>query len=226
MFNEEIEKPDTRPALAVCAPGREFLTKYFDREFDRRIVNTPAQADDTTLPAFIVTSADGSQTDAESAFAETCRQAGLRPLTLRVPHVIGTGMNGLMMTLARGVARGTMLRIRDNKTELSVIHATDIARAAKALAEAERDVVSTVTLSAPPTDMNALVEALGVRIKDKRVGTIAPRWARILYGRSLYNELTTSATADTSVFESICPDFRFADPVEYLKTHVYDNESL
>lgn len=212
--------------MVVRAPERDFVTKYFDRRFNRRVTSVFDDPDiDRTMPAFIVSNADGSRQADEQAFADEARRTGLRPIVLRVPHVIGTGMGGFMMTLARGVARGTTLCIKGNEAQLSIIHAVDLADAAAAVAQTDAD-SAPLTVSAPPTPVNDLILALGVRIKDKRVGSIAPRWARIIYGKSLYRDMTTSVVVDTAAFDALCPGFTYHAPAEYMRTHIYDDESL
>lgn len=130
-----------------------------------------------------------------------------------------------MMRIARGVSRGTMLIIKDNKAVWSVIHATDVARAAKTVAESPIENPDFV-IAANPVSVSDMISALGRRIKDKRVGSISPRWARALYGKQLYDLLTTDCVVDTAPFCAAFPDFRFVNPAEYLTTHVYDHESL
>ena len=166
MFLEEEIIPDKRPFLAVHAPGREFVYKYFDREFDRRITSSPDECD-TDMPAFEIIDTD-LETCAESKrFREECARKGLRIITLVAPDIIGTGMNGTMMRFARGVSRGTMLKIKDNTARRSVIHATDVASAAKTISRSPIE-KSQYTVSAPPVGVNELLDALGQRIKNKR----------------------------------------------------------
>lgn len=225
MFTEEDLKPDTRPVMAVCAPCHGFLLKYLDREFDRRITDVPEDAARGST-AVILTGVENVDNGQIDEFRNKCASKGLPVITLRLPQfVLGTGMNGELMRVARGVSRGTMLLIKDNKAVWSVIHATDVARAAKAVADARVNSADFV-VSAEPVAVNDLIAALGRRIKDKRVGSISPRWARALYGGQLYDLLTKDYTVGTAAFCSAFPEFRFVNPAEYLTTHVYDNESL
>lgn len=224
MFIDQELIPDKRPFMAVSAPGRDFILKYFDRQFDRRITNDPDEAEKGS-PAVLIVDPDEAPGEEVGIFADKARRGGHRLVTVSVRDVIGTGMTGLMMRLARGVARGTLMKIRDNAARWSVTHAVDVARAAEALCrKGEDDLV--VTVSADPVSLSDLVDALGVRIKDKRVGVIAPRWARILYGADYYGLLTSDRIADASEFRAMFPDFIFNDPTQYLTTHVYDNDSL
>ena len=225
MFIEE-KTDDRRPCLALCAPGREFVLKYLEREFNRRITDSPAESDGNG-PVFVIAGVDEKLNAEQEAFIEKAREAGKHIGIVRVPHVIGTGMGDTMMRLARGVARGTMMKIKGNEARWSVVHAVDIARAAARIsAVAGGDTPDEYIVSAPPVPVNDLLEALGVRIKNKRVGYISPRWAALLYGNTLYKSLTTDFMVDTGKFDSMFADFVFNNPARYLSTPLYDDESL
>lgn len=226
MFLEEEIKPDKRPVMAVFAPGREFLLKYFDREFDMRVTTNPAEAEKSSVAVAVLAYDESALPDLED-FIDKCKANGIRIIQLRVPQIIGTGMNGDLMRLARGVARGTMFKIKENEAKWAVIHATDIARAACMVSQ-NTDSDMEFFLSGVAVPVSELLDALGFRIKNKRVGTLSPRWAKILYGRDLFKLLTTDrlAAKECSVFDEAYPDFHFLNPAEYLTTHVYDNESL
>lgn len=249
MFTDQEEQIIERPKVVVAAPAHGFVLKYIDREFDREVVDAlgadewPADAPVFMLSTCDVYAADGSDIvdrpesaplDGQSAalraereFAARCAERGRVPVILRLPMVIGTGMTGLARTLARGVARGTMLVIRDNEAVVSAVHATDVARVARLIVGREPAEAVTVNVAPSPIRLTDLVLALGVRIKDKRVGSIKPFWAKALYGGSLYRDLTRTVTYDTSAVKALLPDdFEFVNPAEYLTTHVYDHESL
>jgi len=210
--------------MVVRAPGQEFIHKYFDREFDCDITGDLPDDGDVTGAVMIVSDPDA--TVDTTSYTDWCTRHGLRSIVIRVPHIIGTGMKGLPMTLARGVMRGTMLCIRDNEAKIAVIHAVDIPRVVRAIVEEGGTEPVDIAVSAPPVHVNDLIQALGRRIKDKRVGSIKPRWARVLYGAERYAELTTDYAVNTEAFDARFPDFEFVNPVEYLITHVYDDESL
>lgn len=142
--------------------------------------------------------------------------------TLRCPYIIGTGMDGLPMRIAAGIKRGTFAHIRDNEAHISVIHATDVARAAQ-LASGIQGAYTLTDITDP--SICDLAEALAHRLNDKRLLTIKRSWARWWYGRSYFDELTTDHTAPCTFIE-VFPDFRPTPVVEYLKTHVYDEQSL
>lgn len=224
MFIEEEIKEDKRPFQFVFAPGQEFIYKYFDREFDCRITDNPYEIDDNKFGVIIAGTEDKESPEIIKV-GEECLKNGIEVVKLLVPDVIGTGMTGLMMRLARGVARGTMMQIKENKAVRSVIHATDIARVAKTL-KASNHAKNEYIVSPPPVEINDLLEALSFRIKNKKLPSVSKRFARILDGKELFEELTNDKIADTSNFASEYQNFSFVNPVEYLKTHVYDEESL
>lgn len=223
MLLQEETIADRRPFMAVKAPGREFLLKYFDRAFDRRITENIDDADEKH--GYVILGADQPVSDEIIEFINNAESKGIKITQLRVPYVIGTGMEGTMLTLARRVARGTQMQIRDDKTLWSVIHAIDVAGAAQVIAQAA-DTTAEYVISAPPVTVNDLVDALSHRIKNKRIGTMSPRWARLWYGKELHTLLTSDNVVDTSAFTARYPDFRFVNPAEYLRTHDYDDDSL
>lgn len=223
MFDQEITRIE-RPLMAVRAPGLEFIHKYFDREFDCDITGDLPDEGDVSGAVMVVSSLNTSVDT--TSYVDWCASRELRSIVLRVPHVIGTGMKGLPLALARGVMRGTTLCIRDNMTKIAVIHAVDIPRVVRAIIDEGGTDPVDITVSAPPVGVNDLIQALGHRIKDKRVGSIKPRWARALYGSERFAELTTDYVVNTEAFDARFPGFEFVNPVEYLTTHVYDDESL
>lgn len=225
MFIEEEIIPDNRPFLAVFAPGNDFILKYFDRRFDMRITSDPEEVVGGKC-AFVVINSDSIRSSEADQFIKACKDKGLRVVTLLTPPILGTGMNNILMRLARGVARGTMLKIKKNNASWSVIHATDVANAAFEIAGRDDCNDLEVTISAPPVLVNDLLDAFGQRIKNKRVGSISPKYARIIYGRSLFQTITTDNIQDCTDFTALFPDFSFANPAEYLTTHNYDDESL
>ena len=210
--------------MAVFAPAHNFVYKYIERRFDRRITENPADAPEGSA-ALLFTPVDARENSDILAFRQAASSKGMRVIKLSVPEVVGTGMTGLPMRLARGVARGTMLKIKDNISKWSLVHATDIAEVAYLVAQSDL-LTPDFVIAAHPVEVNRFVEALGHRIKNKRVGSLAPRWAWILYGTELFEQLTSDRIVDTTLFSSAFPDFKFADPAEYLTTHNYDNDSL
>lgn len=86
--------------------------------------------------------------------------------------------------------------------------------------------VATLTLTdgTDPTIAD-LSDALACRIDGKRLFAIPPRLARIWYGRQFFERLTTDATCPEN-FTAAYPSFHPTPVTEYLRTHIYDKNSL
>ena len=197
-----------KPTLRVMADGCEFVLPYIVREMsDFEITGDCGPADFTV---FITQDRERLIRKPEGAAGFYC------------PNIVGTGMNGKPMELARAIARGRLYHIADNEARISTVHATDVARAVALAFRTDTD--HTVTDLADPT-FGELAEAIAVRLDSRRIYRLKRRWARFLMTRELIGLITTDDLADGSAFAS---EFGFAPtPVtEYLTTHVYDDESL
>lgn len=233
--------------IAFHAPEAPFVEPYVKEALPGvAIVNEPAEAQ----LAVMVSSTDiyrrrdpaevpveNSELDTasewvarESAFAE--RFAGTPVLILRCPDIICTGMTGFGQTLARAVWRGTFFHFPANEARRSVVHATDIARVvAKAAAGGlpHRGVnIYNISDGVDPT-IHDLAEAFAFRMSNKRISTMSTRpqqWLlRLAYGKRRTNLYTTSSLVDSSALRL---DMAFAptDVCNYLRTHLYDENSL
>lgn len=238
--------------LLVMCPGREFLVKYFRYIWgaDWRIITRPPKAEDAdgqVDAAVMISSTDiyaaeeGVDIDESAAlkaetpyygeetlFAEYCRRRDLPCVILRAANIVGTGMTGLPMRMARGVARGTLLHIKGNEeTMLSVVHAMDIARLSKILQATPG--TYNVTDGTPVT-VDALIDAIAHRVKDKRVGTIKRRWARWFYGRRYFGTLTRTRTFSDALLRRTLSqtgdDAQMISVVQRLNTHQYGEDDV
>lgn len=197
--------------------GCDFLLPYFQRALG---VGEDDEPQPTAAGVRIVTDeAEGSD---HAKIDEYCRERRLPVVVIRCPYIVGTGMTGLTRKIAAGIYKGTFVHIAGNDARISVVHATDVARAASIAAGTQ----GTYTLTdGTDSTIHDLAEAFAHRMGDKRIFTIGPRWARIWYGKRYFDTLTSSHTADDT-FCAVFPDFHPASVVEYLKTHVYDEQSL
>ena len=197
--------------------GCDFLLPYFRRQLD-------VKDEDDPLPpvAGVKIVIDESEGCMDGEFDEYCRQRQLPVAVIRCPYIVGTGMTGLMRKIAAGIYKGTFVHIAGNDARISVVHATDVAKAASTAAGTQG--AYTLTDGVDPT-VHDLSEAFAHRMGDKRIFSIGPKWAKLWYGRTYYTTLTTSHTAPDS-FCAVYPDFHPVSVVEYLKTHVYDEQSL
>ena len=71
--------------------------------------------------------------------------------------------------------------------------------------------------------MVGFADALSERISQKRLFAVPPKIFRLFYGKDFYSQMTLNRTFSSE----LCSRGFAATPVtEYLKTHVYDDESL
>ena len=162
----------------------------------------------------------------EEEFTHMAEAGKYASTILRAAHIVGTGMNGLPMRLARGIARGMLMHIRGNEAMLSVVHASDVARLAVILPAGLPPLNIT---DGTETRVDDLIDALAYRMKNKRVYTIkSQRIARLLYGGEYFGELTNTLTFSNAALLAALP--AGTPPPEevtnYLRTHVYDESSL
>lgn len=205
------------PPIALSLSGNDFLLPYFERQFPQ----PDPEADPVSVTAGIRVCIDDAGSEPDPEFDAYCADRGLPVSTLRCPSVVCTGMRGLPRRLAEGVSRGTLTQIRGNEARLSVAHGVDVAAAAALCAGHTGEYV--LTDGCDPTAAE-LCEALACRMGDKRLFTLPRRVAKIWLG-SLYDRLTTCAPAE-STFAQTFPEFRPHSVCEYLRTYVYDENSL
>lgn len=221
----------------------QFLARYIEREFsDFEVVYT--LTDDVTVDVAVMISstdvydvaegmnydestpvkADSEYARQEKGFADLCSQHNLKPTILRCANIIGTGMIGLPMRLARGIARGTLMNVKGNEAAINTVHAVDVARVAHILVE--KGETYNVT-SGIDTTIPELINALAYRIKNKEVFTVGPKMARIIYGKTYLEQMTTTLTFNNMRMVHALPvDFAFSDVVAYMKNHDYSNDDF
>ncbi len=224
--------------IFVHAPGREFVMPFIRR--DLRSYALTEIAGETTDYAVMISTTDvyavpegdcfnelapiSDSSDAylaEAAYIDKCRALGLSPTILRCGHIVGTGMNGLPRRIAESIYRGVFVDIRGNTARQSFVHASDLGQAiGLTLGSGE---VFNVTDGCDPT-MADFADALAVRISQKRLFSVSPRIFRFFYGKRFYGQLTENKTFSGEKLRS--RGFKAAPVTEYLKTHVYDDESL
>lgn len=196
--------------IAADLGGCDFLHPYFLRRFGRT-------ANGAAPRAAIKIVSHSAPRAASHEFYTYCEANSLPVTTLICPAIIGTGMQGLPMSIARGIYRGTYTLIAGNVTRMSVVHALDIADAAAVAAGSHG--TFTITDGDDPT-INDLSDALAHRISAKRLFSL-PVWAsKIWLGSKMFGELTTdNVIADT--FRLQFPDFSPRKVTHYLRTHDY-----
>lgn len=225
--------------LLVYAPNAAFVMPYFEREFaDFEVTDS---LDGEFDKAVMVSSTDvynaatGSGHDEstqvlqrhsllkfEDDFRRACERRGVPPTILRCPAIVGTGMTGLPREMVNKIYRGTYMHIKGVEEHLSVIHASDVAKAAACCLDSGLTLIATD--GEDPT-YSSLAEALAYRLDQKRIFTIGERWARWRYNSALYNTLTNTLTFSSLRLQQEF-GFRPTPVCRYLTTHVYDDESL
>lgn len=197
---------DKTTKVYLYAPEREFLLPYIEREVtDMERVATAAEADYTCAILGM-----------DEAAPVDCA------VTLRSDVIVGTGMTGMAMEFARRIARGTYCHVKDCDGRISAVHAVDVAKAVRLTLGSRGEYVLTDGVE---HSIHDFAEAIAWRINQKRILTCKRRWARWLLGRRMLEYITTDHVLDGSEFASKF-DFQPNDVCSYLRTHVYDDESL
>lgn len=233
-----MTRNDDKPALYLFTPFAEFVMPYFERYMpEYRITRDPLDAvraimvssteiydvpegDDIDELAPIDTS--GTTYRKEQEFKETCRSHGLESPILRCAGIVGTGMNGFTRRIAESIYRGFFLKIDGNPACRSLIHARDIPEAARLVLD--KNDTFNVTDKRKNT-INDLADALAWRMGQKRLFALSPKWYRLLMGKRKFAEHTRSITFSCGKLDAI-GKFDPVSVTKYLKTHVYDDESL
>lgn len=203
---------EKKPTLRLICRSLKFVAPYIQRELpDYELIESGAG--DAAVCLF--TSEEADDLHAREELPAGCT-------TLICPNVVGTGMNGWPMTIAEAIARGRYFNIKGNEERLSTVHASDVAVAVRL--SLGHGGTFTVTDLNDPRQID-FAEAIAHRLNDKRIFTVSSTWAPWLMGRKLFNFVTESDVYDG---EEFAYQFKFKPTpvVEYLRTHVYDDESL
>lgn len=158
--------------------------------------------------------------------------------TLMLPAVVGTGMGGDLGRMAAMIHRGTYFHVRGDEARLSVIHATDVGKAVGiALLNPSLEGTYYISDGINPT-WHDLAEALAYRMGQKRIYSLTLKhWQRMAhwadrlklsqFGTRQLKLITTDAIVDTNLWTIDAGEaWHPADTTEYLRTHVYDENSL
>ena len=229
---------DLRPTLFLFAPLCEFVRPYFERYLpEYRITDNPAEAEN----AIMISSTDvydvseglnyneltainenSHYAKEEQRYRNMCESSGLAPTILRCADLVCTGMKGRPREMAQKIYRGTFIALPDNEARMSVVHAVSLPEAAKAAMGSGE--TYNVTDGCDPT-VNEFAEALAWRIAQKRIFTLKPKWFKLLFGKKKLAEAQRSLTFSSEKIRSN-GNFSPVSVTEYLRTHVYDQQSL
>ena len=235
-MSEDIE--DLRPSLFLYTPFCDFVRPYFERYLpDYRITPDPEGAN----AAIMISSTDiydvcegsnfneltavrenSEQAEEEKHYREMCSRAGLSPTILRCADIVCTGMTGRPREMAQKIYRGTFIALSGNEARMSAVHAVSLPDAAKTVMG--NDDIYNVTDGCDPT-VNEFAEALAWRIAQKRIFSLKQKWFKLLFGKKKLSEAQRSLTFSSEKIRST-GKFSPVSVTEYLKTHVYDQQSL
>ena len=171
--------------------------------------------------------------DVEGFLSRWCNNNNVVLSILRPAMVVGTGMGGELRNLVNRIYRGTYRHITGSEARVSVIHAVDVARAARMAVG--RSGTWNLTDGNDPL-RHDLVEALAWRLRHKRVYSISPKHARLLarigsylpftgFSKSSLHSQLSTLTFDGSSFCRLT-GFSPVSVTHYLQTHNYDDSSL
>lgn len=224
-----------------------FIGKYVERELSAHPVRVGQTAElmspadyATVAVADAVIDTTGAVTGfpagclSISVAANPCSAARLR---LSLPAVVGTGMRGQLMDMARGINAGWYFNIGGDRSRMSVIHAVSVATAVRLAVKSgdyAGDWLLTDGLDPLRSDVAA---ALACRLGQKRIYTMPMKWHKILarlgdklrfmpYSTARLNAMTRDAIKAGLTFADVCPDWHPVDTVDYLKTHDYSDETF
>lgn len=235
------EETDEFPELLVIANPDcsmdEFKTILSSRKAKRVVMlsSTAIYGDITGENLNELTPMDENSTHykAENAATELCRLHDMELTVLRLPQlIVGTGMGGMLIRIISQINRGTYLHIKDSSARRSVIHAASIGQA---VADSVPGIYNIADPVAP--EVRDLAEAIAFRTGQKRIYTVSLRKAIIMsklagltgiggWGKDMLAFKTESLTFSTAKAESA---FGFSVPstaTDYLRNHIYDENSL
>lgn len=169
---------------------------------------------------------------AEKEFLDSCAADSAKGIIFRCPNVVGTGMGDFPRYLVQSIYRGFLFHIPENEATLSSVHAAGIALAAKQAMENpqmfDHAQVFNITDGCEHS-FRDFADALAYRLDNRRISTLRSRWQIWLYklfvGRANYDKFTGTLTFSNKKFAELGFGDQ-PDVCQYLRTHVYDENSL
>lgn len=229
---------DTRPILYLFTPSRDFVRPYFERLMpDWRIADSPRDAQAAVMISSIgiydategrnfneltPLRADSSEASDEKTFTEICAENNIGATILRCADIIGTGMTGYPRKLANQIYRGVFVSLKSETGLRSFVHASSLPSAAQ-IAIGSPGIYNVTDLT--DTSVNDIADALAWRIAQKRIFTLGPKWYKFIFGHRKLNDIRRSLTFSCAKLCSV-GSYEPVRAVDYLKTHVYDEQSL
>lgn len=230
--------PEGMPNIYICSPGKDFVRPYFERLMpEYEITDSIHNADvaimisstdiydidkGTNFNEFAPLKSDCQLALDEQQFIGACNERNIPYSILRCAPIVCTGMQGFVRFMAERIYRGSYIGLSENKAVRSFVHGVDLPAAARATIGLND--VFNVT-DGRETLLTDLADALAWRMSQKRIFSLKAKWYKLLFGKKKMDEVCRSLCFSIEKIKST-GKFNPTPVVEYLKTHIYDEQSL
>lgn len=249
----DIEDVTDKPEVVVVIPSRCNLVKFFETINQLKTIDlskTDVLVLLSSTDIYNLTQSEMADEDSpltpnspwleiEKSVSDIAKEhPGMRLITLRLPLVMGTGMQGILAEIAAGILSGTYRHILPAHAEAhhSVVHAADVAAIIPALVDSDVEGVYHLTDGQNPSTQE-LSEAIAWRVDHKRIYSIPPKWQKFVarvgrllkwdaYSPSRLTYLSTPHTFSDARLRAALPSFTTTSVTVYLRTHNYDNDRI
>lgn len=249
---DDYEPPALCPLTVISDPGEmteEEAVKLIDDTKPKHVVVVSSTAVyglssgeniDETAPVRPADNASRHLASIEDRVKERCKATGAMCTILRPADVVGTGMEGFTGRLARDVNNGSYMHVKDNEAQRSIVHAIDVAKAVRAVAEKAGDDciegVYNLTDRSGAT-IEQLADAIAYRLGNKRIFATGLKAAKALallgditLGALPWSRKKLKARTTTLTFNSFAiskhTTWEPMSVTEYLKTHKYSEDDI
>lgn len=249
---DDYEPPALCPLTVISDPGEmteDDAVKLIDDTKPKHVVVVSSTAVyglssgeniDETAPVRPADNASRHLASIEDRVKERCKATGAMCTILRPADVVGTGMEGFTGRLARDVNNGSYMHVKGNEAQRSIVHAIDVAKAVRAVAEKAGDDciegVYNLTDRSGAT-IEQLADAIAYRLGNKRIFATGLKAAKALallgditLGALPWSRKKLKARTTTLTFNSFAISKHTAwEPMsatEYLKTHKYSEDDI
>ncbi len=222
--------------IIYITPQNEFLRPYIERETGKYepAFSVMVSSTDIYFPDPQAIICENGIIDKSSPWVEFEQQfINEHPegFILRAAPIVGTGMTGKMRRLAEEIYRARFFHFPYNDARKSIVHALDVAKAVAYLSKnglpAGYRRIFNICDGEDPT-LHDIAEAFAYRMENKRISTLSTRpqqlIGRIFYGKR-YRDYTCDERFNGQAL-SEATGFKPTNVCEYLRTHIYDENSL
>ena len=249
---DDYEPPALCPLTVISDPGEmteEEAVKLIDDTKPKHVVVVSSTAVyglssgeniDETAPVRPADNASRHLASIEERVKKRCKATGAMCTILRPADVVGTGMEGFTGRLARDVNNGSYMHVKGNEAQRSIVHAIDVAKAVRAVAEKAGDDciegVYNLTDRSGAT-IEQLADAIAYRLGNKRIFATGLKAAKALallgditLGALPWSRKKLKARTTTLTFNSFAiskhTTWEPMSVTEYLKTHKYSEDDI